>query len=165
MGASSRRAVCGVRVCVHCHAHRVRAGGPPPSLAPHLSRVRRLRRLRTFILNLDCDPTGAIDDIVVTDYNEQSPYCTFRVRATTRAACGVADVPPAAAAAAPASTPGANFGFTVLGGVLTVGGYAAFLFADSRGYLDSLRARLPSSWRGGGYSSKPLTTSSSYGAA
>ena len=94
------------------------------------------------------------------------------MRAKTRAACGVADAP-AAAAAAPAATPGANFGFTIRGSVLTVGGYAAFLFADSRGYFDSLRARLPSSWRGGGYtpaatpasSSNYVRTGGAYGAA
>jgi hypothetical protein len=52
-----------------------------------------LKRLRSVVLTLQCDPAGAANDLQITDYNEESPYCTFRVTARTRAACGVADAP------------------------------------------------------------------------
>lgn len=99
-----------------------------------------LRRLRQFILTLDCDPTGTVDNLEVTGYNENSPYCAFRVRAKSAAACGVADpspssspsrtptasssssaaasLQPIAPAVAAGAGPGAQFGLVVLGAVL-----------------------------------------------
>lgn len=53
------------------------------------------------------------------------------------------------AAAAPVSSPGTNFGYTLLG-ALVVAPAATLLFfaADKRGYFDGLKARLPA-WAGG----------------
>ena len=72
-----------------------------------------LRRLRQFVLTLQCDPAGAPGALQVLSYNEQSPYCVFRVAARALAACGAAvpsasptpsaSPPPSASASAAAS--------------------------------------------------------------
>jgi hypothetical protein len=84
-----------------------------------------LRRQRQFILTLQCDPNGKVDDLTVTSYDETSQYCIFRLTATTKAACGIADAPPSSGAAAAAGSnqvgPAGQFGFTILGAVLAVG--------------------------------------------
>ena len=88
-----------------------------------------LKRLRTFLLTLLCDPTGPSNDLTIISYNENSPYCTFRVTAKTRAACGVPDALPAPAAAAAAGVgPGGQFGFVILGSLL---GGAAVVFGPA----------------------------------
>ena len=116
---------------------------------------------RFLHINLLCDPRQ--EDLATGAwlFNEVST-CVYEFNVTTKYACGIAGDPYAPPVAA-AATPGKNFGFTVLGAVLTVGGYAAFLWADSRGYLDAVRARLPSVLRGGdaGYKAAGSSSSSS----
>ncbi len=115
-----------------------------------------LKRLRSVVLTLQCDPAGAANDLQITDYNEESPYCTFRVTARTRAACGVADAPaaPAAAAAAAAGVgPGGQFGFVVLGGCLVAAAVALAPVAGRR--LRAAGVQLPdwlAPWLGQGAS-------------
>jgi hypothetical protein len=113
-----------------------------------------LRRLRRFILNLQCDPNGKIDDLTVTNYDESSQYCIFRLTATTKAACGVLDGGGGggggnAAADGNVVGPGAvgptgQFGFTVLGALLAIGvqGAIAAYRANKRGELLDVVNRL-----------------------
>jgi len=97
-----------------------------------------LRRLRTFELNLACDPSGDASTLVVTGYNEGDDgevgqYCRFQVYVKSFAACGVPDpivVPtPAPQSASDAISAlvasgalvgaGGQFGFVLLGCALT----------------------------------------------
>jgi len=92
--------------------------------------------------------------------------CTYELTVRTKAACGVSGDPYAVPVAAAAiDTPGKNFGYTVLGSVLTVAGYFSFLWLDHRGYLDAARARLPAALGGraaGGYTSSAGSSSASF---
>ena len=49
-----------------------------------------LPRLRQFVLTLQCNPSGAPGELEILSYNENSPYCVFRVTARSLAACGMA---------------------------------------------------------------------------
>ena len=97
-----------------------------------------LQRLRTFELNLACDPLGDASQLVVTGYNEgddgeDGQYCRFQVYVKSLAACGVPDAAPAPGPAASADDAinalvnsgalvgsGGQFGYVVLGVVLTL---------------------------------------------
>jgi hypothetical protein len=103
---------------------------------------------RFMRINLLCNPNQADLSTGASLFREVSP-CVYELNATTKYACGISGDP----YAPPVSRAGTQFGYTVLGSVLTVGVYAAFLFADARGYLDAVRARLPS-WAGGRVYSK-----------
>lgn len=105
-----------------------------------------LRRVRTFELNLACDPAGSAYDLIVTGYNEgddgeDGQYCRFQVYVSTLAACGTPDPLPTPAPAPQASasdvvsgmilsgdlaTRGSQFGYVLLGIVLTFAGQFAF---------------------------------------
>lgn len=142
-----------------CPTSPVYGGGPIP---------------RILRINLLCDASGSSSDVKfvanpatpsdpTTFYDEiPSGSCIYELTASTKAACGTKGDP---FSLPPASTPGANFGYTVLGSVLTVGIYSAFLFVDARGYLDGIKARLPS-WAGGrSYAAPPSGGFASSGGA
>ena len=116
---------------------------------------------RFLHINLHCDPNQEDLSTGASLFSEVSP-CVYELNATSKYACGVSGDPfmPATAQAA-ADTPGRNFGYTVLGAVLTIVAYAGFLWLDARGHLDFLRARLPSSL--GGHYNKTPASASSYG--
>lgn len=83
-----------------------------------------LVRLRQFVLDLQCDPKGKIDDITIIKYDENNPYCIFRVTATTKAACGVPDTNTGTSNMNTNSNlvgPSGQVGFTILGALLVVG--------------------------------------------
>ena len=71
-----------------------------------------------------------------------------------------------AAASSVPSGPGVNFGFTVLGSVLTLGGMAVFTLGSQRGWWTALHARITGDSGGVGYSKQAAmgsSSSSSYG--
>lgn len=111
---------------------------------------------RFLHINMFCDPKQ--EDLSTNKllFNEIAP-CVYELNVTTKYACGVAGDP--YAPIQDVATPGRNFGFTVLGSVLTVVAYAGFLWLDARGYFDALRARLPGSF-GGSYHKTPASASS-----
>jgi hypothetical protein len=141
----------------------------------------------------DSDVTYAPNPAFPSDpmsFFKEVSTCTYELTVRTKAACGVSGdpyapspssapppsptalpsatatpAPVAAAAAAAIDTPGKNFGYTVLGSVLTVAGYFSFLWLDHRGYLDAARARLPAALGGraaGGYTSSAGSSSASF---
>lgn len=129
---------------------------------------------RVLRINLLCDPSGSTTDVKYapnpafptdpTSFFKEVSTCTYELTVSTKAACGVSGDPyGVAVAAAAANSPSKNFGFTVLGSVLTVAGYVSFLWLDHRGYLDAARARLPAALGGrpaGGYTSSAGSASS-----
>jgi hypothetical protein len=90
-----------------------------------------LRRLRTFELNLACDPLGDASTLVVTGYNEgddgeQGQYCRFQVYVKSLAACGVAD-PVVVPTPAPQSASDAISALVASGVLVGAGGQAGFV--------------------------------------
>ena len=96
-----------------------------------------LRRLRTFELYMACNTSGSANDLVVTGYNEgddgeNGQYCRFQVYVSTLAACGIPDPlptpPPESASDAinrlladgTLASRGSQFGYVILGGLLTI---------------------------------------------
>lgn len=115
---------------------------------------------RFLRINLLCNPGQADLSTGASLFREVSS-CVYELNATTKYACGIAGDP----YAPPVSRAGTQFGYTVLGSVLTVGIYSAFLFVDARGYLDGIKARLPS-WAGGrSYAAPPSGGFASSGGA
>lgn len=125
---------------------------------------------RFLRINLLCDPSVADMRTDATLFSEYAP-CKYELDVSTKAACGASGDP----FSLPATSRGAtNFGFTVLGSVLTCVGYASVLFLDARGYLEPIKSRLPSCGRQGrSYIKAPSSgsaaltgaTGSSYGSA
>ncbi len=104
---------------------------PCPAQAPGLP------RLRTFELSMTCDPSGSSSDLAILSYNEgddgeDGQYCRFQVNVSTRAACGVPDPIPSPpgpsandiaiglVASGDLVTRGGQFGYAILGGLLTL---------------------------------------------
>jgi len=123
-------------------------GEPCPQIAPGLP------RLRQFILTLLCDPNGKIDDLTITKYDENNPYCIFRVTATTKAACGILDVP-ASNNNLNTNTntvgPAGQFGFTILGAFVLLGlqfGYNVYSMRkqSGRSFTDIVHAKVNSTY-------------------
>lgn len=97
---------------------------------------------RSITILLYCDPSGSTTDLKPlgkTPFVEVSP-CVYQVSFTTKAACGISGDP--FDIQSPVSTPGKNFGFTILGSFLTAGSYMAFMALDARGYLDTIKNSL-----------------------
>ena len=134
-----------------------------------------LPRLRSFELNLACDPFGDASSLVVTGYNEgddgeDGQYCRFQVYAKSLAACGVADPGPAAPTPAPQSASdainalvasgalvgaGGQFGFVVLGCALTL--LVQWLAANGRALYAWAHGEGRSSGNGLSFSAKRYT--------
>lgn len=104
----------------------------PNDQIPCPAQASGLIELRQFILTLQCDPKGRLDDMTIVSYDESYPYCTFRVTAKTKAACGLLDVPQSSNSAASTAGmvgPGGQFGYTILGALLVLGMQVAVPFA------------------------------------
>jgi len=143
---------------------------------------------RSVQMSIACDQ--GVSGFVAYNYTEISP-CTYVIYGASKAACGTPgntfDANALSASDIPISkTSVRNWWFTVLGASLVVVLYVLYNFLDNRGYLDSIKARMPSwmQWpaflggsgggsSGGGYSSSyksvgspaPVSSGSAYGSA
>lgn len=70
---------------------------------------------------------------------QEPTTCAYVITADTSAACGVKGDP----FSPYRDNPGDSFGFVVLGFVLTLFVQYSYAFADHRGWLDPIKARLP----------------------
>jgi len=110
-----------------------------------------------------CDPAMLRNEIRVVAMVE-NPTCTYTMDIFTGAACGALGDPfdPPQAAAA---TPGANFGYTVLGAFLAVVVAAGWEQAQKRGWVDALRDRLAAGLSSGGGGGAKISVTTNAGAA
>ena len=104
---------------------------------------------RSVTISIACDQ--GINGLKIFNYTETA-QCTYTIYAASKSACGSAGDP----FTPQADTPGRNFGFTMLGlFVVAPVIYYGMNFLDNKGYLDYLKARLPTlpawvPWIGGG---------------
>ena len=95
-------------------------------------------RQRAISVNMYCNKNGKRTDPLVVNSFYDIQDCQYRIAMTHFAACGVEGDP-----FEYNQDPGVNFGFVILGSVLTVVFYYLFAWLDEKGYLDSIKSRLP----------------------
>lgn len=95
-------------------------------------------RQRQIQVNMYCNKNGKRTDALVVNSFYDVLDCVYRISMTHFAACGVEGDP-----FEYNQDPGVNFGFVILGGVLTVVFYYLFGWLDEKGYLEPIKSRLP----------------------